>query len=487
MLPNGEQQRQMSRSAGCAPYVYHKALALKQERYQKKEKLTRFQLDKLLVQWKQETPWLAEAPCHALQQALLDLDRAYTNFIQKRAQFPKFHKEGIRDSFRESDPKCIKLDQVNRRIQLPKIGWVRYRNSREVLGEIRSVTVRLAVGKWLVSIRTLREVEPRLHPARSSVGLDGGVARFYTLSDGEYQEQLQPLRRFLPKLAKLQRRLARRKEFSSNWKKAKAKITQLHSKIAHIRKDVVHQSSKRHQQKPHRGVYRRPSSKEYVGVGQGQEGKAGKAGSPEVGTRPFDSGRQPVRTAAPAGVQDAVEGRSSGRRAAPEHKPQVSCVPPHSSTESQDANQLRVRRVWLLRPCGLGWCDKHQRGGTRLVSLFVIFACCQCVVSGTHRGDGMRKCTAGRNSLRSRRGGCQQTTSKRFLAPWYSQPGARAPRLSQSLRSALGLPPRHPRLHLPPRSCRQVAKQNPRASAIVCPHDFPGTFNQMGCPRQDEP
>src|SRR6266436_5505930 len=80
----------------------------------------------------------------------------------------------------------------------------------------------------------------------------------------------------------------------------------------------------RHQQKPGRGVYRRPSSKEYVGVGQGQEGEAGKAGSPEVGTQPFDSGRQPVRTAAPAGVQDAVEGRSSRRRAAPEHKPQVS-------------------------------------------------------------------------------------------------------------------------------------------------------------------
>ena len=195
------------------------------------------------MQWKQETPWLAEAPCHALQQAILDLERAYANFFQKRAKFPKFHKKDLRDSFRESDPKCIKLDQVNRRIQLPKIGWVRYRNSREVLGEIRSVTVSLSAGKWLVSISTLREVEPRLHPSRSSVGLDWGVARFYTLSDGEYQEQLQPLRRFLPKLAKLQRRLARRKKFSRNWKKAKAKITKLHSKIAHIRKDVVHKSS----------------------------------------------------------------------------------------------------------------------------------------------------------------------------------------------------------------------------------------------------
>src|SRR2546430_5289987 len=79
LMPNGEQQRQMCRFAGCARYVYNKALALKKERYEKKEQLTRFQLDKLLVQWKQETPWLREAPAHALQQAILDLDRAYTN------------------------------------------------------------------------------------------------------------------------------------------------------------------------------------------------------------------------------------------------------------------------------------------------------------------------------------------------------------------------------------------------------------------------
>jgi putative transposase len=243
LLPNGEQQRQMGRSAGCARYVYNKALALKKERHEKKEQLTRFQLDKLLVEWKQETPWLSEAPAHALQQAILDLDRAFTNFFKKRARFPKFHKKGIRDSFRESDPKCIKLDQVNSRIQLPKIGWLRYRNSREVLGEIRSVTVSSSVGKWFVSISTRREVEQPLHPSSSWVGLDWGVARFYTLSDGEYRDQLQPLKKFLPKLAKLQRRLARKKKFSSNWKKAKAKISKLYTKIANIRKDFVHKSS----------------------------------------------------------------------------------------------------------------------------------------------------------------------------------------------------------------------------------------------------
>jgi putative transposase len=244
LMPNADQRRQMSRFAGCARYVYNKALALKKELYEKKEKASRFQLDKMLVPWKQEAPWLSEAPAHALQQAILDLDRAYQNFFKKRAAFPKFHKKGLRDSFRESDPKCIKLEQANSRIRLPKIGWVRYRNSREVLGAVRSVTISQTAGKWFVSISTLREVEQPQHPSTSAVGLDWGIASFVTMSNGEVIEQLQPLKKFLPRLAKLQRRMAGKKKFSNNWKKAKRRVTRLHSKIANIRKDFVHQSSK---------------------------------------------------------------------------------------------------------------------------------------------------------------------------------------------------------------------------------------------------
>src|SRR5437762_363645 len=161
LMPNGEQQRQMRRFAGCARYVYNKALALKKERYEKKEQLTRFQLDKLLVQWKQETPWLREAPAHALQQAILDLDKAYTNFFEKRAKFPKFHKKGVRDSFRESDQKCIKLEQGNNRIQLPKIGWVRYRSRRD--SQRHRQPVGWPVVRQRQHVRASRATTTRLH------------------------------------------------------------------------------------------------------------------------------------------------------------------------------------------------------------------------------------------------------------------------------------------------------------------------------------
>jgi putative transposase len=73
--------------------------------------------------------------------------------------------------------------------------------------------------------------------------MDWGVVNFVTLSNGEIVDQCQPLKKFLPKLAKLQRRMARKKKFSKNWRKAKARVTKWHTKIANIRKDFVHKVS----------------------------------------------------------------------------------------------------------------------------------------------------------------------------------------------------------------------------------------------------
>ncbi|WP_267460181.1 RNA-guided endonuclease InsQ/TnpB family protein, partial [Xanthomonas euvesicatoria] len=118
-----------------------------------------------------ETPWLCDAPIHPLQQKLKDLERAYTNFFAKRADFPRFKKKGQFDSFRYPDPKQIKLDQANSRVYLPKLGWLRYRNSREVWGTVKNITVSQSSGKWFVSIQTEREVAQPI-PQGDAVGID---------------------------------------------------------------------------------------------------------------------------------------------------------------------------------------------------------------------------------------------------------------------------------------------------------------------------
>jgi transposase len=139
---------------------------------------------KQLTEWRNsaETPWLKEAPCHPLQHALKNLDRAYKNFFAKRADFPRFKRRGMGSGFRYPDPLQIKLDEANSRIFLPKLGWMRYRKSREIVGEVRNVTVTQSGTKWFVSIQTEREVNPPQCTATTPVGIDVGIVRFATLA-----------------------------------------------------------------------------------------------------------------------------------------------------------------------------------------------------------------------------------------------------------------------------------------------------------------
>ena len=126
---------------------------------------------------------------------------------------------------------------------MPKLGWMRYRKSPDILGEPSNVTASESCGKWFISVQTEREVKQPQHQSTSAVGIDWSVVNFATLSDGEVINQCQPLKKLLPKLAKLQRRMAKKKKFSKNWRKAKACIAKLHSKVANARNDFVHKVS----------------------------------------------------------------------------------------------------------------------------------------------------------------------------------------------------------------------------------------------------
>jgi putative transposase len=119
LLPNGEQTRNLRQFAGSCRFVYNKALALNIERYEKKDRRLGYaKLCALLPNWKTEHEFLSDVPAQALQQALKNLERAYTNFFQKRAHFPKFKKRGQRESFHI--PQGFEVDNQNGRIKLPK-------------------------------------------------------------------------------------------------------------------------------------------------------------------------------------------------------------------------------------------------------------------------------------------------------------------------------------------------------------------------------
>jgi putative transposase len=246
LMPNGKQQREMCRFAGSCRFVYNKALALQKENYDTGNTFIGYvQMAANLPIWKREAgmEWLKSAPSQSLQHAVKDLEKAYKNFFACRTEFPRFKRRGSGDSFRYPDPKQLKLDQVSNRIFLPKLGWLRYRNSRDVVGELRNATVSQSGGKWFVSIQTQRDVAVPVAASTSAIGIDVGIARFATMSDETYVAPLNSFKKHQQRLARYQRRMSRKDKFSNNWKKAKAKVQRIHTDIANARKDFLHKTT----------------------------------------------------------------------------------------------------------------------------------------------------------------------------------------------------------------------------------------------------
>lgn len=244
LIPNGEQQRDMRRFAGTRRFVFNKALDIQKTNYAAGGKFIGYvDMANRLPEWKKEFPWLKESPSHTLQQSLKDAERAFKNFFEKRAAFPRFKKKGGGESFRFPDSKQFEIDQGNSRIKLPKLGWMRYRNSRDILGAAKNITVSQSGGKWYASIQTEREVEQPIPTATSAIGIDMGIARFATLSDGSFIAPLGSFKKHEQRLKKYQRRMSRKVKFSKNWHKAKRKVQSIHTRIGNARKDFLHKAT----------------------------------------------------------------------------------------------------------------------------------------------------------------------------------------------------------------------------------------------------
>ena len=228
---------------GCNRFVWNKALALQKERLRNKERLLSYnELAGLLLEWKEEFPFLAETPSQTLQQTLKDLDKALKEAFDKTnpKQFPVFKKRGQgRDSFWYPQGFQIK----NSRVFLPKLGWIGFRRSCHIKGTAKNIAVSREIDHWYVSIQVEMEVEQPVHPSRKAVGIDVGVSKLIAQSDGKHIPPMNAFKKAEKKLVSLQRALGRKVKFSQNWHKQVKKIQKLHGHISHMRSDYLHKGS----------------------------------------------------------------------------------------------------------------------------------------------------------------------------------------------------------------------------------------------------
>jgi putative transposase len=241
-MPYPWQEKRLKLFAGHCRKVWNMALALCVLFLTLGKYLGYNRLANLLVKWKKSPkyPYLSEAHSQILQQSLKDLDRAFQNYFAKRAGYPNFKKKGRKDSFRY--PQGFKIDGDNARIFLPKIGWVRYRQSRPIEGTPKQVTVSPDVDKWYVSVQTELSVAEPETLTGPVVGVDMGVVNFATLSDGTAIPPVK-LARYEKNLRRRQRVLARKKKGGKNRMKAVKKVAKAHRKIRRCHVDHAQKAS----------------------------------------------------------------------------------------------------------------------------------------------------------------------------------------------------------------------------------------------------
>ena len=237
IYPNKKQKKLLQKTFGCTRLVYNKALAMRKE-----DKTIHYkETSSCLTNWKkqEELTFLKEVDATALQQALRDLDKAYQNVFKQGRGYPRFRKkqDDHRRSYRTYGAKL-----AGKHLYLPKVGWVKVRQSMEV-GKICHTTVlQMPSGRYFAVLNV--EFEPAFHLNKENVvGLDMGLHSFYTDSNGQKVENPGCLKQSLKKLRKAQKCLSRRQKGSTNWEKQRIRVARIYEKVSDQRKDFLQKLS----------------------------------------------------------------------------------------------------------------------------------------------------------------------------------------------------------------------------------------------------
>lgn len=240
-MPSEKQKEQIEHHFGCCRLIWNLALAVKKQAYEgNKINISRYDLQKQLVELKKEYRWFYDVNSQSLQSVLLNLDNAYKSFF-KKGGFPKFKKKSDHQSF--SCPQKVLLNEGF--IKIPKISNIPIILSRKFDGKIKTVTIsKTSTGKYFASILVENNCQNKVPPEKcNGIGIDLGVSSFAILSTGNKIDNPKYLKQAIDRFKILQRRASKKKNGSSNRKKSNLRVALLHEKITNQRKDFLHKLS----------------------------------------------------------------------------------------------------------------------------------------------------------------------------------------------------------------------------------------------------
>jgi putative transposase len=241
-----EQEEQLAKEFGCARFVWNQGLIRREYAYQQwgVSLSSAYDISSQITGLKklESHAWLKDATAGALQQKLIDQDKAFDSFFKGRASFPKFKKKSHAQSIRyQMDQRCVLNNyRAGELLKLPKLGELKVKWSQIPGGIPKMVTVsKSASGKYFVSF--MCEVEQGLKPMTGKVvGIDVGIKDVVVTSDGFHSGAPKFTYYYQRRLKNAQRVLSRKKKGSNGWKKQRIVVARIHEKIANSRKDFLH-------------------------------------------------------------------------------------------------------------------------------------------------------------------------------------------------------------------------------------------------------
>ena len=190
---------------------------------------------------------LKEVYAHVLREPLRNVDKAFQAFFarikrKEKAGFPRFKTTLRFNSFCYPQANKTSVRVENNKLNLPKIGKLKIKLSRPILGEVKTCTIKRENDKWFAVFSVETATEP-LPKTGKEIGIDVGIENFATLSDGTQIENSKFFQSTQKKLKVAQRRVSRRNKFSNGRKKAQKQVSKIHLKIRNQRWDFQHKLS----------------------------------------------------------------------------------------------------------------------------------------------------------------------------------------------------------------------------------------------------
>jgi putative transposase len=244
IYPTNEQKEALSQAFGCARWYWNNSLAETNKLYKETGKgLSQIGMNNRLPALKKEFEWLGKTYSQVLQSVSLNLSKAFVNFFEGRASFPKFKSKHGKQSIQY--PQHVKLSDSG--IKLPKIGDIKIKLHRTFDGQLKTVTVSMTcTGKYYASL-LFDDGLPDLKISNDgkALGIDVGLTHFAITSDGSKFDNPRPLKKREKNLKRKQKKLSRKVKGSNRRAKAKRIVARVHERITNTRKDFQHKLSRK--------------------------------------------------------------------------------------------------------------------------------------------------------------------------------------------------------------------------------------------------